>query len=298
MPDAVRASRSTLAESADRHRLYECAVQNPRLEVDFIDRTYRQLRGRSARWLGENFCGTAAVCCEWFRRRKTNRALGVDLDPVVLDWGRCHYLAALPASQRARIELLEQDVATAASRPLNLVLAMNFSYWLLAGRATLRTYFVRVRAALALDGVFLLDSYGGYDAYRRIIEERSVENPELGRFVYQWEQALYDPISGRLVCHIHFNFAEFQLCRRFSPGACLHLRRLAIVVAAGDPGTAGRSGILPGAGLLAGLGPGRSLPAGRDRRAGRRVDRLSVGGALKAAACQDEVRDGHCRVQR
>ncbi|WP_295433523.1 hypothetical protein [uncultured Thiodictyon sp.] len=123
----VPAARSTLAESADRHRLYECAVQNPRSEVDFIDHTYRQLRGRSARWLREDFCGTAAVCCEWVRRRKTNRALGVDLDPVVLDWGRCHNLAALPASQRARV---------------------------------------------------------------------------------QWEQALYDPITGRLVCHIHFNFAD------------------------------------------------------------------------------------------
>ena len=204
----VPAARSTLAESADRHRLYERAVQNPRSEVDFVDHTYRQLRGRSARWLREDFCGTAAVCCEWVRRRKTNRALGVDLDPVVLDWGRCHNLAALPACQRARVQLLEQDVATAASRPLDLVLAMNFSYWLLAGRAALRAYFAQVRAALAPDGVFLLDAYGGYDAYRRIIEERPVEDPELGRFAYQWEQALYDPISGRLVCYIHFNFAD------------------------------------------------------------------------------------------
>jgi len=208
MPDIVPVPRPTLAQSADRYRLYERAVQNPRVEVDFIDATYRHLRGRSARWLREDFCGTAAVCCEWVRRRKTNRAFGVDLDPEVLAWGRRHNLAALSAAQGARVQLLEQDVATPAGRPLDLVLAMNFSYWLLAGRATLRAYFQQVRAALEPDGVFLLDAYGGYDSYRRIIEERPVEDPQLGPFVYQWEQALYDPISGRLVCHIHFQFAD------------------------------------------------------------------------------------------
>ena len=201
-------ARPTAAALADRHRLYERAVQSPRAEVDFVDRTYRLLRGRSARWLREDFCGTAAVCCEWVRRRKTNRALGVDLDPEVLAWGRRHNLAALPQAQRVRVELLEQDVMRVATRPLDLVLAMNFSYWLLCSRAALRAYFEQVRAALAPGGVFFLDAYGGYDAYRLIIEERSIEDPELGRFRYQWEQAHYDPISGRLVCHIHFAFAD------------------------------------------------------------------------------------------
>lgn len=183
-------------------------MQNPHAEVDFIDHTYRQLRGRSARWLREDFCGTAAICCEWVRRRQTNHAFGVDHDPEVLAWGRRNNLAALPERQRARVHLLEQDVLTAHTRPLDLVLAMNFSYWLLAGRADLLAYFQRVRYALAPDGVFLLDAYGGYDSYRVIIEERLVEDPELGRFTYQWEQAQFDPISGRLVCHIHFCFDD------------------------------------------------------------------------------------------
>ncbi|WP_295389756.1 class I SAM-dependent methyltransferase [uncultured Thiodictyon sp.] len=208
---------SPAAHTADRYRLYERAVQNPRAEVDFIDHTYRELRGRSARWLREDFCGTAAVCCEWVRRRPTNRAVGVDRDPEVLDWAQRNHLATLTSDQRTRIQLLEQDVATPASRPLDLVLALNFSYWLLAGRAALRAYFEQVRAALAPDGVLLLDAYGGYDAYRRIIEERTVEDPELGTFGYEWEQALYDPVSGRLVCHIHFNFPDgSRLERAFS----------------------------------------------------------------------------------
>jgi SAM-dependent methyltransferase len=227
MAIAARHNRPTLADLADRHLLYQHAVQNPRAEVTFIDRTYRLLRGRSARWLREDFCGTAAVCCEWVRRRKSNRAWGVDLDAEVLDWGRRHNLAALPDDQRARVHLLEQDVMAIDNRaldagPLNLpppdlVLAMNFSYWLLAGRAALRGYFERVRAALGPEGVFFLDAYGGYDAHRLILEERPIHDPKLGRYTYQWEQARYDPISGRLVCHIHFTFADgSRLERAFS----------------------------------------------------------------------------------
>ncbi|HYN78767.1 MAG TPA: class I SAM-dependent methyltransferase [Lamprocystis sp. (in: g-proteobacteria)] len=205
-PDTVPAT--TIAASADRHRLYECAVQNPQAEVSFVDRNFRRLRGRSAHWLREDFCGTAAVSCEWVRRRKTNHACGVDLDAGVLEWGRRHHLDALSPGQRARIRLLEQDVMTVSTRPLDLILALNFSYWLLRGRTALLAYFARVRAALAPDGVFFLDAYGGYDAYRVIIEGRRIDDPVLGPFLYQWEQAHYDPISGRLVCHIHFEFAD------------------------------------------------------------------------------------------
>jgi hypothetical protein len=105
MPDDLHDTPQTAAQRADRYRLYECAVQSPGAEVDFVDRTYRHLRGRNARWLREDFCGTAAVCCEWVRRRKDNVAFGVDLDPEVLDWARCHRLTALTAAQRKRVKL-------------------------------------------------------------------------------------------------------------------------------------------------------------------------------------------------
>lgn len=216
-PQPAPTAPPPLAAAADRHLLYERAVQNPRAEIDFVDHAYRALRGRRARWLREDFCGTAAVACEWVRRRRTNSALGVDLDPAVLDWGRRHNLAALSAHQRARVRLLAQDVTTPADHPLDMVLAMNFSYWLLSGRRGLRDYFEQVRTALAPDGVFFLDAYGGYEAYRRSTEERTLDDPELGSVVYRWEQADYDPISGRLLCHIHFDFPDgSRLERAFS----------------------------------------------------------------------------------
>lgn len=216
-PPALPFPRPTTAELADRHRLYELAVQSPEAEVDFVDRTYRRLRGRSARWLREDFCGTAAVACAWVQRRRLNHALGVDLDPEVLGWGRRHNLAALTPGQRRRLELLEGDVLALGSRPMDIVLALNFSYWLLSGRQALRDYFARVRAALAADGIFVLDAYGGYDSYRVITEERHLEDPGLGPFTYIWDQAAFDPVSGRLVCHIHFDFPDgSRLDRAFS----------------------------------------------------------------------------------
>lgn len=197
-----------LASQADRFRLYELAVQNPTAELDFVDRTFRMLRGRGARRLREDFCGTGAVCAEWVRRRKTNRAWGLDLDAAVLDWGRSHHLQALDERQRARVTLIQGDVLDAVTPAAEVVLAMNFSYWLLRTRRAMLRYFQRVHAFLPDEGVFFLDAYGGYDAFRVMSEERRISDPAFGDFTYVWEQALYDPVTGRLVCHIHFHFDD------------------------------------------------------------------------------------------
>jgi hypothetical protein len=206
----------TLAEKADRQRCYELSVQCAEAEVDFIDRNYRLLRGHDARLLREDFCGTASLCCEWVRRRKTNRAIGVDIDPEVLDWGRDHNLAALSTQAKQRVSLLQENVLAADGTRPDIVAAMNFSYWLLKERRSVKRYFERVRAALKDDGVFFLDAYGGYDSYRVITEERAIEGEGVN-FTYIWEQEKYDPITGHLVCHIHFAFPDgSRMDRAFS----------------------------------------------------------------------------------
>ena len=210
--------RFGLAAEADPHRLYERAVQCAEAEVDFLERRFRLLRGRPARLLREDFCGTAAVCGEWVSRHRQNRAVGVDLDPAVLDWGRRNTLRRLSRSAAKRVELRVGDVLHAAAdadRP-DIVAAMNFSYWLFQDRATLLRYFSRVREALADDGLFFLDAYGGYDAFREIVEERQIADDE-GSFTYAWEQEGYNPITGTMTCHIHFAFADgSRLNRAFS----------------------------------------------------------------------------------
>jgi len=192
-----------MAARADRHVLYEKSVQNAEAEIDFVDTTFRALRGRRARWLREDFCGTANVCAEWVRRRRDNVAIGVDLDASVLAWGREHHIDPLSPAARKRVRLLEANVLSAKTRHVDVLLAMNFSYWIFKTREQMREYFGTVRRNLVKDGLFVLDCYGGYDAFRVLKEPRKV-----GRFTYVWEQASYNPLTGDMTCHIHFKFKD------------------------------------------------------------------------------------------
>jgi len=202
-----RKKGQNMAEKADRHQLYEQSVQCAEAEIDFVDATFERLRGRRAQLLREDFCGTANVCCEWVRRRPGNRAIGIDLDPEVLAWGREHNLGALSPRQAARVTLLQEDVLTTRRDGVDVVSAMNFSYWLFQDRKTLRRYLKRVRKALNEDGILFMDAYGGYDSYREIEERREIDDGGRG-FTYIWDQTRFDPISHRMACEIHFAFPD------------------------------------------------------------------------------------------
>ncbi|RTZ74574.1 MAG: class I SAM-dependent methyltransferase [Gammaproteobacteria bacterium] len=196
-----------LAEQADRHELYELSVQCAEAEVDFVSDTFKTLRGRPARLLREDFCGTANVCCEWVRRHERNRAIGVDLDAEVLSWGRTHNLAALDEEQAGRISLVQADVLEVETEAPDIISAMNFSYWLFKTRPQLKRYFQAAHRSLKEDGILFLDAYGGYDSFREIEEEREIET-NLGDVTYVWEQASFNPINHDLTCHIHFHFED------------------------------------------------------------------------------------------
>lgn len=199
--------RKELAQKADRHRLYELSVQCAEAEVDFVEQTFRERRGRKAHSLREDFCGTANVCCEWVTRGARHTAVGVDLDAEVLAWGREHRLAGLSDKQRARVALIQDNVLSADTQPVDALLAMNFSYWLFKERSQLLDYFRVARDNLVDDGVLFLDAYGGYDSFREIDEEREIDDGGEG-FTYIWDQDAFNPITNHLVCHIHFAFND------------------------------------------------------------------------------------------
>jgi cyclopropane fatty-acyl-phospholipid synthase-like methyltransferase len=192
-----------MAERADRHYLYQESVQDVEAEIDFVAETWRDLRSRPAILLREDFCGTANTSCEWVRRDPAHVAIGVDLDDSVLEWGRAHNLAGLSAQQRARIRLLQEDVRDTRPGLADIVIAMNFSYYLFRSRAGLRAYFENVRNGLAQDGIFFLDAYGGYEAPMELEEPRECDG-----FTYIWEQATFNPIDSCMTCQIHFEFPD------------------------------------------------------------------------------------------
>jgi len=200
---AHRGRKRTEAQRADRHVLYESSVQCVEAEIDFIDETYRKLRGRGARILREDFCGTTNTSCEWVRRRSDNVAYCVDIDPDVLRWGRQHHISALNRDQASRITLLNQDVLKAEPGAADVVLAMNFSYWVFKTRDSMKQYFRRVRRGLKRDGIFFLDAFGGYEAFQNL-----EESTEYDGFTYIWDQAEYNPITGDAVMYIHFSFPD------------------------------------------------------------------------------------------
>jgi SAM-dependent methyltransferase len=208
MADGGKARATTQAQRADRHVLYERAVQAVDVECEFIVDTFRKLRGRVPRVLREDFCGTAAISCYWTGLGPRYRATGVDLDPDVLAWASARRLPALTPARRRRVTLVQGNVLDVrgdgvGGGPVDVVGAFNFSYWVFKTRPLLRQYFRAVRESLADDGVFFLDAFGGYDAYRELRES----TPHRG-FTYVWDQASYSPVTGDIRCHIHFRFPD------------------------------------------------------------------------------------------
>ena len=135
--------------------------------------------------------------------------MAVDLDAATLAWGLEHNVGSLKKSAAKRIQLMQEDVMRVRTDPMDIVLAMNFSYQLFKDDKTLRKYFRRVRESLVDDGVFFLDAYGGYDSYREIKEAT-----EFKGFTYVWDQASYNPINGDMRCHIHFRFPDGSRMKR------------------------------------------------------------------------------------
>ena len=196
-------NKLTQAQQADKHILYEKTVQSPETEIDFIDNTYRDLRGHHAASMREDFCGTGNNSCEWVRRRGTNIAFGIDIDKEVLEWGTSHHIAGMNDDQAGRVQLIRGDVLRARVPQVDVVMAMNFSYFIFKDRATMKRYFRSVYRGLKDDGIFFLDAFGGYEAFREM-----EESTKYNGFTYIWDQAHYNPITGDGTFHIHYKFKD------------------------------------------------------------------------------------------
>ena len=127
------------------------------------------------------------MACQWVSLGRSMRATGVDLDAAVLDWGRRRNVARLKPSAQARLDLLQADVTRVRATGFDAVAAFNFSYWIFKTRAQMLQYFRRVRRSLVKDGIFFLDAYGGYDAYRELREPTAHRG-----FTYVWHGSRID----------------------------------------------------------------------------------------------------------
>ena len=191
-----------VVRKADLHWLYEQAVQNPEAEVEFVERVFSESFGRPARFLREDFCGTANLGCRWVEAHPENTMLGVDIDGPTLDWGRRHNLSRLNGAE-SRVTLVQDDVRNVVSPRADVLAATNFSWWCFHTRAELLGYLRNCHASLKDQGMLMLDIYGGPEAQVPQFEERDCDG-----FTYIWDQDVFNPITHEYRCKIHFRFDD------------------------------------------------------------------------------------------
>jgi len=204
----------------DPHVLYEASVQGVEFDLDFIERLYRRRHGRSFTRLREDFCGTGLLASQWALSGRTHLAWGRDLDAATLAWSRRHRLARLPRTVARRVILERKDVRAPGGPRVDVVVALNFSYWVFKTRDTLRDYFHSARRALRPGGLLVTNTFGGTEAMDTLIETRripasqSIDGERVPAFTYVWDQASFNPVDHHLVCHIHFRLKDGRTIRR------------------------------------------------------------------------------------
>lgn len=191
------------AKTADINDLYERSVQCPEAEVDLILQVWDDLRGRQPASVREDFCGTSAVAREWVQRIDSNTVICVDIDPDVLSWAQNRAGEVLTKEQQDRVSFIKHNIVSVDTDLVDCVLAMNFSYYAFKERKNLLEYFRSAHRGLVDGGLFLLDAYGGSDSFLEMDEERDLDG-----FTYVWDQHSVNPITGRVVNYIHFEFPD------------------------------------------------------------------------------------------
>jgi len=199
-----------MAALADKYDLYQRSVQSPENEVAFFDKAFKATYGRLPVTLREDFCGTAWVCCEWVKSRPERTAVGIDLDPKPLAWGRENNLSKLSTEELKRVRLIQGDARKVGRPKADVIAAQNFSFYLFQTREGLRDYFRAAFRNLADEGVLVLDVMGGPDCQK----EDTRETRGYRSFKYVWHQASFDPITHRAVFHIQFHFPDGSEMKR------------------------------------------------------------------------------------
>lgn len=185
----------------DKYYYYHSSVQNPESDIEYLSKSYSELRGKEALVFREDFCGTFANCCKWVSTNEERTAIGIDLDSEPIEYGKTNYLSKLDEDEKSRVEIMQQNVLNPDLPRADIVCALNFSYSIFKDRKTLKSYFENVLRGLNDDGVFVLDIFGGSQCYEANEEETEYTDKN---FSYFWDQRSYNPINSNALFQIHF----------------------------------------------------------------------------------------------
>lgn len=182
-----------------KYKFYEESVQNPEGEVNTLQSLFENVRGRKAKTLREDFCGTGAIMCNWVKQGPDFLSLGIDLDPEPVEYGKNYHLSKLSTEEQSRVNYIMGDVLEYQPEKVDLAVAQNFSYYIFKKRKQLVEYFSKIKEGLNSDGVFVLDLFGGPESMMPLEEETEQSN-----FSYFWDCDSFNPITNECIYHIHF----------------------------------------------------------------------------------------------
>jgi hypothetical protein len=185
----------------DKYEYYAQSVQAPEADVDFILETFQEIFGRSPKVVREDFCGTFSFCCEWVKRSPDNQAIGLDIDPEPIEYGKAIYLEPLSDDEKSRVAIHQIDVLSSNLPRADVICALNFSYFIFKEREALKQYFRGCCESLNDQGLLVLDCFGGSKCYEAN-EEETID--EENHYSYFWDQDGFDPVSHHAQFFIHF----------------------------------------------------------------------------------------------
>ena len=183
----------------DKYEYYEKSVQNPSNEVEFFNDKYEEIRNKKPKTLREDFCGTAAISCEWVKQSPEHLAWGIDLDPEPVEYGKKHHVTKLDKEAQSRVTYILENVLKVKTQKVDVCFAFNFSYFIFKQREELLRYFKAVRESLNDDGVFFVDLFGGPDSQTEMTDIIKHDG-----FKYYWECQKFNPMNNHCRFAIHF----------------------------------------------------------------------------------------------
>ncbi len=195
-----------------KYRLYEASVQDAADDARILAKIYHQIRKRPARKFREDFCGTFKIAAEWVKRHSQNSALALDIDPEPLAYGKKTHFSALSLAQQKRLHIFQKNVLS-RTEPVDIVGALNFSYWIFKTREKLIDYFKHAKLSLKKDGLLILDCVGGTEMIEEAVDRHSYGRAA-ERFVYEWRHESYNPINNEGVFSISFELKNKKKLKR------------------------------------------------------------------------------------
>jgi hypothetical protein len=198
-----------------KYELYEDTVQDAENDAEILSDLYRLVRKKKARLLREDFCGTFAVAAQWVKKSSAHQAWALDIDPAPLAYGMSKHFAGLNSNQKSRLHVLKKSVIN-KTRPVDIVCACNFSYWIFKERSLMRRYFRKAASSLKRDGIFVLDFVGGSEMLK-LHCDREVYGSGAKRYTYVWKQESFNPLTHESFFSISFNLSNGKkLSRAFT----------------------------------------------------------------------------------